>query len=148
MEEENIKIAIAKLKKVFNVKTQKQLAEVLGISHAAIDSWKHSNKLPNRYKRYLNNIDNKKIDQIQIGHRIVGDGNFVDNNNISFYNNDKKAIENIKRGNITINTKDYHVDNTEIEELLELLKDVPSSWIRSIIQKLKKSIEAIDNDFK
>jgi len=102
MEEENIKIAIAKLKKVFNVKTQKQLAEALGITHAAIDNWKNRKELPNRYKRYLYGTKRNNIDQIQIGHRIVGDGNFVDNNNVSFYNDDKKAIENITEDDLEI----------------------------------------------
>jgi len=140
MEEENIKIAIAKLKKVFNVKTQKQLAEALGITHAAIDSWKHSNKLPNRYKRYLNNIDNKKIDQIQIGHRIVGNGNFVDNNNISFYNDDKKAIENIKIGNIT-------EDDLEILKYFKRLSPKKQEYYFYLI-KADVLKDEIDNDFK
>jgi len=68
-------------------------------------------------------------------------------NNISQVNVNGNNIG-INNGMITINTKDYNVNNNEIEELLELLKDVPSSWIRNIIKKLKKSIEAIDNDFK
>jgi len=49
-------------------------------------------------------------------------------------------------GTITINTKDY-ADSNEIKELLELLKDVPKSWVDKIIVKLKKSLEAIDNEF-
>jgi len=49
-------------------------------------------------------------------------------------------------GTITINTKDY-ADSNEIKELLELLKDVPKSWVDKIIVKLKKSLEAIDKEF-
>jgi len=140
MEEENIKIVIAKLKKVFNVKTQKQLAEALGISHAAIDSWKNRKELPNRYKRYLNDIDSKKIDQLQIGHKIIGNGNFVDNNNISFYNNDKKAIENIKRGNIT----------EEDLEILKYFKRLSFKKQEYYFYLIKADVlkDEIDNDFK
>ncbi len=53
----------------------------------------------------------------------------------------------ISGGSIVINTKDY-VDGDEIKELLELLKDVPKSWVQNIIEKLKKSLDAIDGDFK
>jgi len=140
MEEENIKIAIAKLKKVFNVKTQKQLAEALGITHAAIDNWKNRKELPNRYKRYLYGTNNNKIDQIQIGHRIVGDGNFVDNNNISFYNNDKKAIENIKIGNIT-------EDDLEILKYFKRLSSKKQEYYFYLI-KADVLKDEIDNDFK
>ena len=50
-------------------------------------------------------------------------------------------------GIICINTEDY-VYSAEIKELFELLKDVPKSWIRNMTDKLKQSLNAIDNDFK
>jgi len=85
------------------------------------------------------------------GQMVLEDGKNRNSSSININNKDGK-VENIAvssgNGNIIINSKDYNVSNTEIEELLELLKDIPSSWIRSIIKKLKKSIEAIDNDFK
>jgi len=65
---------------------------------------------------------------------------------ISVNNSNNVAVNN-GNGTITINTKDY-VDSNEIKELLELLKDVPKSWIHNIIERLKKSLNAIDNDFK
>jgi transcriptional regulator with XRE-family HTH domain len=50
-------------------------------------------------------------------------------------------------GTMTINTKDYTYGD-EIKELLELLKDVPRSWIQNITEKLKRSLEAFNGDFK
>jgi len=135
MEEENIKTVIIKLKKLFNVKTQKQLAEALGISHAAIDSWKHNNKLPNRYKRYLDDIDNKKIGQIQIGHRIVGNGNFV----------------NSKNGNVVINNSGKgNVGDIDDLEILKYFKRLSPKKQEYYFHLIKADVlkDEIDNNFK
>ncbi|MCT7524500.1 helix-turn-helix domain-containing protein [Aliarcobacter cryaerophilus] len=74
---------------------------------------------------------------------------FIVNNKSSSVNvnNSNNVAVNNGNGTITINTKDY-VDSNEIKELLELLKDTPKSWIHNIIERLKKSLNAIDNDFK
>jgi len=75
----------------------------------------------------------------------------LQNSQININNVDNKNGNFAINGNLTINTKDYNVDNTEIEELLELLKKVPNSWIRNIIKKIKMSLQAleeIDNNFK
>ncbi|MCK9162660.1 MAG: helix-turn-helix domain-containing protein [Arcobacter butzleri] len=50
-------------------------------------------------------------------------------------------------GIICINTEDY-VYSAEIKELFELLKDVPKSWIRNMTDKLKQSLNAINDNFK
>jgi len=76
----------------------------------------------------------------------TGNGDmFVQNqdSNINVHNHNGNVAVN---GTITINTKDY-TDGEEIKELLELLKDVPKSWIDKILIKLKKSLKAIDEEF-
>ena len=80
---------------------------------------------------------------------LTGKGNmFIDDNQSSSINvnNSKNVAVNNGNGTITINANDY-VDSNEIKELLELLKDVPKSWIKNIIERLKKSLNAIE-DFK
>jgi len=72
-----------------------------------------------------------------------GDKYLNDCNGISVNNQNGNVAVN---GKITINTHDY-ADSEEIKELLELLKDVPKSWIDKILIKLQKSLKAIDDEF-
>jgi transcriptional regulator with XRE-family HTH domain len=72
------------------------------------------------------------------GEKYLGDCNGINVNN----KNGNVAVN----GTITVNTHDY-ADSEEIKELLELLKDVPKSWIDKILIKLKKSLKAIDEEF-
>ena len=52
----------------------------------------------------------------------------------------------INSSKIVINKSDYN-DFDEIKELLELLKDVPKSWVIKIINKLKNTLKKIDEEF-
>lgn len=49
-------------------------------------------------------------------------------------------------GSININKEDYS-NIEEIRELLDLLKDVPKSWIPKLIEKLRTSLNKIDDIF-
>lgn len=78
---------------------------------------------------------------------LTGRGNmFIDDNKFSNINvnNSKNVAVNNGNGTITINANDY-VDSNEIRELLEILKDVPKSWVKNIIERLKKSLNTIDD---
>jgi transcriptional regulator with XRE-family HTH domain len=72
-----------------------------------------------------------------------GDKYIGDCNGINVQNHNGTVAVN---GTITINTNDY-ADSDEIKELLEILKDVPKSWIDKILIKLQKSLKAIDEEF-
>lgn len=71
------------------------------------------------------------------------------------YINIKESEVNIKNHNgnvavngstITINKNDY-MDSEDIKELLEVLKNVPKSWVGSVTKKLKNALDAIDKEF-
>lgn len=83
---------------------------------------------------------------VNINWLIKGDGEMFikENNNMSVQNKSGNIAIN---GNIvTINTNDYP-DSEEIKELLELLKQVPKSWLEKILIKLKNHIKAFEEEF-
>ena len=107
------------------------------------------NKFFNSQKTVTDILVKLCVDEnINIDWLCTGRGNMFLNDNQSSninVNNSNIAVNN-GNGTITINANDY-VDSNEIKELLELLKDVPKSWIKNIIERLKKSLNAIE-DFK
>lgn len=74
----------------------------------------------------------------------------VDNSN-SVSNKDGNVAVN-KDGNVAVNgsiniNKDDYSNFDDIKELLSLLKEAPKSWIPKINEKLKKSLNEIDEIF-
>lgn len=122
--------------------TQKEFAESIGLKQAKVRD------IENNKAKVTVEIAIAIEDKFKINSRWLltgrGDKYIKDiSSNINVNNSNNVAVN----GTICINTKDY-VDSAEIKELLELLKDVPKSWVKNMIDKLKKSLNAIDNDFK
>ena len=122
--------------------TQKEFAEILDLKQAKVrDIEVGRGKLS---MEILVKIE----DEFNINLRwlLTGRGNKYLNEdaaNVNVHNHNGNVAVN---GTITVNTKDY-TNGEEIKELLELLKDVPKSWIDKILVKLKKSLNAIDEEF-
>ncbi|WP_324171120.1 helix-turn-helix transcriptional regulator [Sulfurimonas sp.] len=89
-------------------------------------------------------INMNKIFNVNINWLITGKGEIFiqDCNGINVNHCSNVAIN----GFIKVNTNDY-ADSEEIQELLELLKEVPKSWIDKILIKLKKQLQAFDEEF-
>jgi len=124
----------------------------LEISYDTLNGWLKRKSIP---LKIINRIVEEK--NVSYDWLLTGKGEKFLNDEKNKYssiniNNKNGNLGNLAvNGNLTINTRDYNVDNTEIEELLELLKKVPNSWIRNIIKKIKislKALDEIDNDFK
>jgi len=143
------KIILKRILKEFGFLNNKELANYLEVSYDTLNGWIKRESIPLKIINRIVEGKNVSYDWLLTGkgEKFLNDENSI-SDSININNVDNKNGNLAVNGNIMINTKDYNVSNNEIEELLELLKDVPSSWIRNIIQKLKKSIEAIDNDFK
>jgi len=146
------KIILKRILQEFGFLNNKELANYLEISYDTLNSWLKRESIP---LKVINRIVEER--NVSYDWLLTGKGEKFLNDDKNKYssiniNNKNGKLENLAvNGNITINTKDYNVDNTEIEELLELLKKVPNSWIRSIIKKIKislRALEEIDNNFK
>ena len=123
--------------------TQKEFAEILNLTN-----WQVVKNIEIGTRKISPEIAIKIEDEFNINLRwiLTGRGEKYlnsDTNSVNVNNHNGNVAVN---GTITISTKDY-ADSNEIKELLELLKDVPKSWVDKIIVKLKKSLEAIDNEF-
>ena len=120
--------------------TQKEFSEKLGFKD------KLSNMIEAGRQKVTPEIALKIEDKFGISGwwLLTGRGEkYLKNNKINVLNSNNVAINNSK---IVINKSDYN-DFDEIKELLELLKDVPKSWIRKIIDKLKNTLKKIDEEF-
>jgi len=120
--------------------TQKEFSEKLGFKD------KLSNMIEAGRQKVTPEIALKIEDKFGISGwwLLTGRGEkYLKNNKINVSNSNNVAINNSK---IVINKSDYN-DFDEIKELLELLKDVPKSWIRKIIDKLKNTLKKIDEEF-
>ena len=122
--------------------TQKEFADILDLKQAKIRDMEVGRG------KVSTEIALKIEDEFNINLRwlLAGRGDKYlnkDTSNVSVNNHSGNVAVN---GTVTINTKDY-ADSEEIRELLELLKEVPKSWIDKILVKLKKSLSAIDDEF-
>jgi hypothetical protein len=95
----DIKEDIEALKKALRVKKDTELTETLGISYSAIDAWKRRGKLPEKYKKYIHNVDgnNNMIAEADNAIMISGKGNMVSGSKNSYsqgssYNDDIQEI--------------------------------------------------------
>jgi len=136
-----------RIKRARNYKgfNQEVLSEKLGISKRTLINYEQNEQEPTATT--ILNI--AKFCNINEAWLLTGKGEMFlkdENSNSAInINNSKNVVA--STGNIVINPRDYAA-NKEIEELLEILKDVPKSWVQNMIDKLKKSLEAIDTDFK
>lgn len=82
------------------------------------------------------------------GNMLIDENSKTSNVNVNNSNNilNKNGNVALNGGSININKEDYS-NIEEIRELLDLLKDVPKSWIPKLIEKLKTSLNKIDDIF-
>ena len=55
---ENFKEDLIALKMALKAKNDTQLAYILKISYSAIDGWKRRKKLPSKYNKYIQSVEN------------------------------------------------------------------------------------------
>ena len=117
----DIKNAIEELKNFFNVKTNKELADALGVTQSAIDAWKNRGNLPAKYEKYLHDINIQKT-----GHKVIGNGNYVGvknfiiNEKLSTLNEDDiQLIENLKK--LSPKKKEYYYHRIKADLIEEEL---------------------------
>jgi len=123
-----------------NKLTQEEFASKLGLKQAKIRDIEYGKQKVS--VEIASNIEDKFNINLRWLLTNRGDKYLNDNNNGINVNNSNIAIN----GVIKVNTNDY-ADSEEIKELLELLKEVPKSWIDKILLKLKKQLQAFDEDF-
>lgn len=109
------------LKKHFNVKTNLELAEILNCSKGQIDRWASSNKMP---KKQLERIK-KQISMNESFNNFYGDNN-------NFYTN-----------NYTTNISSCENTNSQLEELIILLKQYGNQSIYNEIRDRLLQIKEI-----
>jgi transcriptional regulator with XRE-family HTH domain len=135
---------IKEIREKLGFSRQDDFAKTLDISFRTYQTYEQGQVkvIPHTFIEKLHKQYNVSLEWLLLGKGDI----FIDDksNAIVNVNNSNNVAVN---GTICINTKDY-VDSAEIKELLELLKDVPKSWVKNMIDKLKKSLNAIDNDFK
>ena len=124
-----------------NKLTQEEFASKLGLKQAKIRDIEYGKQKVS--VEIASNIEDKFNINLRWLLTNRGDKYLNDNNNGINVNNSNIAIN----GVIKVNTNDY-ADSEEIKELLELLKEVPKSWIDKILLKLKKQLQAFDEDFQ
>lgn len=86
-------------------------------------------------------------ENINIDWLCTGRGNmFIEDNKTSNINVNNRDGNVAVHGSININKEDYS-NLEDIEELLNLLKEAPKSWIPKLNDKLKKSLNEINDIF-
>lgn len=102
-----------KLKKLFQVKTDVDLAKKLSISLHTVRSWKERKILPEKYK-------------------IIGStGVYKSKTGVQFINSNDNIIISLKK-------EDFKNDQKEVEQLLSLLKYAPKEFLLQIIERLRE----------
>ncbi len=123
--------------------SQTEFAQKLDTSQNMISKYeKQQVEIP--YKILKNLYLNFKIN---IHSFIDGSGDMFleDCNGVSIHNGNNSNVA-INSNQIILNKSDF-IDGDEVDELVQLLKEVPKSWIDKILIKLKKSLSAIDDEF-
>ena len=84
---------------------------------------------------------------INLNGLLSGDGEMFlkDCNGVNINNGNNSNVA-INSNQIILNKSDF-IDGDEVDELVQLLKEVPKSWLDKILIKLKKSLSAIDDEF-
>jgi DNA-binding XRE family transcriptional regulator len=123
--------------------TQKEFAKILNLK-----SWQTCKSIETFKQKISIDMATKIEDEFNINLRwlLTGRGAKYLNEDTSSVNVNNHNGNVAVNGTITINTKDY-ADSQEIKELLDILKDVPKSWIDKVLKKLKKALTAIDEEF-
>jgi len=125
-----------------NKLTQKEFAECINLKHEKIRD------IENDKAKVTVEIAVAIEDKFNINLRwlLSGRGNKFINEEHSINLNNRDGNIAINGSNININKNDYS-NFEDIKELLFLLKEVPKSWIPKINEKLKKSLNEIDEIF-
>ena len=63
----NITFILSRLKKILNVKTNKELTEKLGIPYSTLDTWKNRDKIPEKRLLEFANKYNVSVDWLLKG---------------------------------------------------------------------------------
>ncbi|MCG3703772.1 helix-turn-helix transcriptional regulator [Aliarcobacter butzleri] len=125
-----------------NKLTQKEFAECINLKHEKIRD------IENDKAKVTVEIAVAIEDKFHINLRwlLSGRGNKFINEEHSINLNNRDGNIAINGSNININKNDYS-NFEDIKELLSLLKEAPKSWIPKINEKLKKSLNEIDEIF-
>ncbi|MCG3667474.1 helix-turn-helix transcriptional regulator [Aliarcobacter butzleri] len=125
-----------------NKLTQKEFAECINLKHEKIRD------IENDKAKVTVEIAVAIEDKFNINLRwlLSGRGNKFINEEHSINLNNRDGNIAINGSNININKNDYS-NFEDIKELLFLLKEAPKSWIPKINEKLKKSLNEIDEIF-
>ncbi|ALV24946.1 putative protein, putative phage repressor [Campylobacter iguaniorum] len=124
-----------RLKYHFGVKTDKELAEVLGLPYKTLDSWKFRNRMPKSRIIDISTKENLPIEWILNGEGLGSFKAFAreykSENNSNTANLDRDI-------NINLKSNDFNNDSEEIKELISLLKYASKDFITQVIERLKE----------